>query len=128
MSACELAADCNFDLKPGVDADMGDGDQWPGLREQILAADIVVLCSPTWMGHKSSIAQRVLERLDAELSETDDAGRPILGTQRRTPRDAAEGTPLPGTLIHAARPASQLSLVSPKPSGNFAVRYAAEAR
>jgi hypothetical protein len=27
------------------------------------------------MGHMSSIAQRVLERLDAELSETDDEGR-----------------------------------------------------
>jgi hypothetical protein len=26
----------------------------------------------------SSVAQRVLDRLDAELSETDDAGRPVL--------------------------------------------------
>jgi multimeric flavodoxin WrbA len=68
----------DFDVRPGVDADMGDGDQWPGIRAKILAADILVMCSPTWMGHMSSVAQRVLERLDAELSETDAAGRPLV--------------------------------------------------
>lgn len=68
----------DFDVKPGVEADMGDGDAWPGIRSKILDADILVLCSPTWMGHMSSVAARVLERLDAELSETDDAGRPVV--------------------------------------------------
>ncbi len=65
-------------VAPGVEIDMGDGDAWPGVRERILAADILVLGTPIWMGHAGSIAQRVLERLDAELGETDDAGRPIL--------------------------------------------------
>lgn len=68
----------DLDVAPGVDADMGDGDEWPSLRTQILESDILVICTPTWLGHMSSIAQRVLERLDAELSTTDDAGRPIL--------------------------------------------------
>ena len=68
----------DFDVKPGVDADMGDGDAWPDIRAKILASDILVVCSPTWMGHMSSVAQRVLERLDAELSETDAAGRPVV--------------------------------------------------
>ena len=68
----------DFEVKPGVDADMGGGDEWPAIRAKILAADILVVCSPTWMGHMSSIAQRVLERLDAELSETDAAGRPVV--------------------------------------------------
>lgn len=68
----------DFDVKPGVEADMGDGDEWPRIREQVLAADILVIATPTWMGHMTSVAQRVLERLDAELSETDDAGRPSL--------------------------------------------------
>lgn len=68
----------DFDVRPGVDKDMGDGDQWPGIRSRILDADILVFCSPTWLGHMSSVSQRVLERLDAELSETDAAGRPIL--------------------------------------------------
>lgn len=68
----------DFDVRPGVETDMGDGDEWPKIRELVLAADIVVIGTPIWMGHMSSIAQRVLERLDAELSETDEQGRPIL--------------------------------------------------
>src|SRR3978361_232043 len=68
----------DHDIKPGVEKDMGDGDQWPAIRAKILAADILIFSTPTWMGHMSSVAQRVLERLDAEVSETDDAGRPIL--------------------------------------------------
>jgi len=68
----------DFDVKPGVEKDMGEGDQWPYIREQVLAADILVVVSPTWMGQVTSVAQRVLERLDAELGETDAAGRPIL--------------------------------------------------
>lgn len=65
-------------VAPGVEKDMGQGDGWPRIREQILASDILVVCAPIWMGHLSSVGQGVLERLDAELSETDDAGRPIL--------------------------------------------------
>ncbi|MFJ8666147.1 flavodoxin family protein [Streptomyces sp. NPDC093600] len=60
---------------PGVKTDMGDGDDWPEIRDTVLGADILVLSTPIWLGHPSSIAQRVLERLDAELSETDDEGR-----------------------------------------------------
>ncbi|KAA9135219.1 flavodoxin family protein [Microbacterium caowuchunii] len=68
----------DFDVRPGVEKDMGGGDQWPQIRSRILTADILVLATPTWMGHHSSVAARVLERLDAELSETDAEGRPIL--------------------------------------------------
>ena len=66
----------DYDIKPGVQVDEGDGDQWPHIREQILASDILVIVTPTWLGHLSSVGQRALERLDAELSETDDDGRP----------------------------------------------------
>lgn len=68
----------DHDVRPGVEKDMGAGDAWPTIRERVLAADIVVLSTPTWMGHMSSVAQRVLERLNAEGSETDEAGRPVL--------------------------------------------------
>jgi multimeric flavodoxin WrbA len=68
----------DYNVKPGVETDMGEGDEWPVLRAQVLAADILVFVTPTWMGHASSVAHRVLERLDAELSEMDDAGRPDL--------------------------------------------------
>src|SRR3954469_22453494 len=66
----------DYDIKPGVEIDEGEGDAWPAIREQVIASDILVLVTPTWMGHLSSIAQRALERLDAELSETDENGRP----------------------------------------------------
>ncbi|MFD1376357.1 flavodoxin family protein [Micrococcus antarcticus] len=74
----EILRIADFDVKPGVLKDMGDGDQWPGIRQKLLAADILVLATPIWVGHPSSLAQRVLERLDAELSQTDEQGRPIL--------------------------------------------------
>lgn len=65
----------DHDVRPGVEADMGDGDAWPDIRRQLLAADILVLATPTWLGQHSSVCQRVFERLDAELSATDDDGR-----------------------------------------------------
>jgi multimeric flavodoxin WrbA len=68
----------DHDVKPGVEVDMGEGDAWPAIREKMLAADILVLSTPTWVGHMSSVASRVLERLDGELSETDDSGRPLI--------------------------------------------------
>ncbi|MFF0490233.1 flavodoxin family protein [Nocardia sp. NPDC003482] len=68
----------DYDVHPGVSADEGSGDEWPQIRERLRAADILLIATPTWVGHMSSVAQRVLERLDAELSETDDQGRPAM--------------------------------------------------
>lgn len=62
-------------VKFGVSTDEGDGDGWPAIREKILAAQILVIATPIWMGQPSSVAKMVLERLDAELSEKDDQGR-----------------------------------------------------
>lgn len=59
----------------GVTVDEGDGDAWPELRRKMLAADILVLSTPIWMGQPASVCKVVLERLDAELGETDDEGR-----------------------------------------------------
>lgn len=73
--AMERMAD--HDVKPGVQSDMGDGDDWPALRRKILDADIFILASNIWMGHPTSFAQRVLERLDAFLGETDELGRMV---------------------------------------------------
>ncbi len=61
-------------LMPGVETDMGDGDDWPTLRARILAADILVFGSSIWLGHLNSVAQRVLERMDAFLSDATDSG------------------------------------------------------
>jgi multimeric flavodoxin WrbA len=62
-------------VKFGVTTDEGDGDGWPGIREKMLAADILVITTPIWLGQPSSVCKMVLERLDAELGETDDEGR-----------------------------------------------------
>lgn len=64
-----------LDIKSGVTSDEGDGDAWPALREKILAHEILIFGGPIWMGQISSVAKRVLERMDAFLSETDDQGR-----------------------------------------------------
>jgi multimeric flavodoxin WrbA len=72
----ELIRVVDHDVKPGVEKDMGEGDAWPAIREKVLAADILLMATPTWMGQASSVCMRVLERLDAELSEKDDQGRP----------------------------------------------------
>src|SRR5689334_23587018 len=64
-------------IPPGVATDVGEGDEWPALHDDLLDADILIIATPTWLGHPSSIAQRVLERMDAMLSETDDTGRPV---------------------------------------------------
>jgi multimeric flavodoxin WrbA len=65
----------DHDVKPGVSSDEGGGDEWPDIRRRILDHDILIFGTPIWMGQPSSIAKRVVERMDAFLSETDDKGR-----------------------------------------------------
>lgn len=65
----------NYNILPGVRSDEGEGDDWPALRAQLLAADILIIGTPIWLGQPSSVAKRVLERMDAFLEETDDNGR-----------------------------------------------------
>jgi multimeric flavodoxin WrbA len=66
-------------IEPGVVSEaVTDADEWPAIRERILAADILVFATPTWLGQPSSVAKRALERMDALLSETkDDGATPI---------------------------------------------------
>jgi len=71
----EIIRAVDHDIKPGVELDMGNGDAWPAIRAKIIDADILLISTPIWMGQPCSVAKRVLERLDAELSETDDEGR-----------------------------------------------------
>src|SRR5919205_952384 len=68
----------DHDVRPGVEVAMGAGAAWPAIREQMMAADMLIVSTATWVGHMSSVAQRVLKRLDGELSETDDTGRPLV--------------------------------------------------
>jgi multimeric flavodoxin WrbA len=71
----EIVRAVDYNIKPGVSSDEGEGDDWPDLRRQILGANILIIGSPIWLGQPSSVAKRVLERMDAFLGETDDMGR-----------------------------------------------------
>lgn len=63
-------------VEPGVVSDpVTPQDEWPTIRERVVAADVLIVASPTWLGQPSSIAKRVLERMDAMLSETADDGK-----------------------------------------------------
>ena len=57
----------DHDLVPGVYPDMREHgwehDEWPALFPRVMAADILVLCTPIWLGEKSSVCTRVIERL-----------------------------------------------------------------
>jgi len=66
----------DLDIRPGVATNQGSGDEWPIVHEQLMASEILVVATPTWVGRPSSVAQRMLERMDAMLSETDE-GRPV---------------------------------------------------
>jgi multimeric flavodoxin WrbA len=57
----------DHELAPGVYPDMTEHgharDDWPAIQEQVMAADILVLGTPIWLGEKSSVCTRVIERL-----------------------------------------------------------------
>ena len=120
----------DHDVKPGVQVDMGGGDAWPALRRRVLDADILVLATPIWMGHPCSIAQRVLERLDADLAETDEQGRPVMygrtaivavvGNEDGAHKTIADMTQVAATTAGAARNAVHLARLlraAPYPAG-----------
>lgn len=70
----------DHDIKPGVLAHEGLGDEWPAIRKKIYESQILIIATPIWMGQPSSIAKRALERLDAVFSEgTEDGLYPTFG-------------------------------------------------
>ncbi|WP_062070925.1 flavodoxin family protein [Demequina sediminicola] len=70
----------DYDIAPGVNPDMREDvpggnqatDDWPELAKRILDADILVLGTPIWLGERSSVASRVIERLYGLSGETND--------------------------------------------------------
>jgi multimeric flavodoxin WrbA len=69
----------DHDIAPGVYPDMTEHgathDDWPLLVPRILGADILVIGTPIWLGDKSSVATRVVERLYALSGQLNDAGQ-----------------------------------------------------
>lgn len=77
--SCEVVRAADFEIAPGVYPDMTKHgwprDEWPSLHSTVMAADILVLGTPIWLGDKSSICTRVVERLYAHSGETNDVGQ-----------------------------------------------------
>jgi multimeric flavodoxin WrbA len=69
----------DLDIPPGVQTDMTEHgfarDDWPALQQRVLAADVLVLGTPIWLGDKSSVCTRVIERLYGWSGETNAAGQ-----------------------------------------------------
>ena len=63
----------DFEVLTGISSDLGGADDWPGILTAIEESDIVVIGTPIWLGHMSSICQRVMERLDDTFSAYDGA-------------------------------------------------------
>lgn len=66
-------------IPPGVQTDMTehgfDRDDWPAIQERVMAADILIIGTPIWLGDKSSVCTRVIERLYGYSAETNAAGQ-----------------------------------------------------
>lgn len=71
----------DHDIPAGVYPDMTEQgwgkDEWPELFEKIIAADILIVGTPIWLGEKSSVAQKLIERLYAMSSKQNDKGQYI---------------------------------------------------
>ncbi len=72
---CTILKLVDYYILPGTYSDMGPGDEWPGILEQMLAADIIIFATPIWWNNQSSEIQKVIERLD-ELHDEVLAGQP----------------------------------------------------
>jgi multimeric flavodoxin WrbA len=83
MRAQGVEVDCiraiDHDLAIGVWPDMTEhgweADEWPAIYERVLAADILVLGMPIWLGEKSSVATHVIERLYGNSSLLNEQGQ-----------------------------------------------------
>jgi multimeric flavodoxin WrbA len=58
-----------------VTSDEGEGDEWPQVLERVKAADILLVGTSIWFGHRNSVAQMVIERLDGTYEERNEQGQ-----------------------------------------------------
>jgi multimeric flavodoxin WrbA len=75
----ELVRAVDHSIATGVYPDMTEHgwerDDWPAIHEKVMAADILVLLSPIWLGEKSSVCTQVIERLYANSSVLNEHGQ-----------------------------------------------------
>ena len=77
--AVEVIRAVDHDIATGVWPDMTehgwDTDEWPEIFPRVLAADILVIAGPIWLGDNSSVTKRVIERLYAHSGDLNDQGQ-----------------------------------------------------
>jgi multimeric flavodoxin WrbA len=71
----EVLRPVDFAIAFGVTSDEGNGDEWPQILDKIKAADILLMGMSIWFGHRSSVAQLVIERLDGTYNERNQVGQ-----------------------------------------------------
>jgi multimeric flavodoxin WrbA len=71
----------DHEIAPGVQPDMTEEgfqtDEWPELSKRVLAADILVIGTPIWLGEQSSICRRIIERLYALSGWRNEKGQSV---------------------------------------------------
>ncbi|MFA9557828.1 flavodoxin family protein [Evansella sp. AB-rgal1] len=67
----------DYTVIPGMEPDMGNGDEWPKIMKKVLTSEILIVGTPIWIGEKSSISTLVMERLSASSGETNKKGQGI---------------------------------------------------
>ncbi len=77
--AVEVIRAIDHDIATGVQPDMTEvgweRDEWPAIFDKVMAAEILVLLSPIWLGEKSSVCTQVIERLYGNSHLLNNAGQ-----------------------------------------------------
>ena len=75
----QLLRPVDYDIAYGVYPDMTEHgwekDDWPTIYEKVKAAQILVIGSPIWLGEKSSVSTKVIERLYSSSSDLNEQGQ-----------------------------------------------------
>jgi multimeric flavodoxin WrbA len=67
----EVIRIADYNIPVGVTSYEGEGDEWPEILNKIKESDILIMGSPIWFGTRSSLLQKVIERLDGTYMEAD---------------------------------------------------------
>ena len=77
--AVEVLRPVDYNIAYGVYPDMTEHgwkqDEWPGIYEKVKAAEILVITTPIWLGEKSSVCTKVIERLYSTSSDLNEQGQ-----------------------------------------------------
>lgn len=75
----EVIRAVDYDIAPGVYPDMREHgwktDDWPKIQEKVMDADILIIATPIWLGDKSSVCTRAIERLYGYSGNVNDKGQ-----------------------------------------------------